>query len=130
MEEFGGAGVDEEVEVETQAEEDVGGVLVGGHARVTHGSEEDGVEFVAKHGDRALRESDVVLEIPVGTPIELDKLDGAVAFAGGHPDDFEGLGSYLLADTVTGNDGDAGFGTTAAKGCNGHELGLHGVGTR
>jgi len=51
VEKFGWTGVDEEIELEAQAEEDVGGVLVGGDAGIAEGAEEDGVEFVAKHFD-------------------------------------------------------------------------------
>ena len=40
---FGGAGVDVEIKLEAQAEEDVGGVLVGRDARVAEGAE-DGVD--------------------------------------------------------------------------------------
>ena len=121
VEEFGGAGVDVEVELEAQAEEDVGGVLVGGDAGIAERAEEDGVELVAQHFDGAFGEGDVFAEEFVGAPVEFDELDGAVALGGGGLDDFDGYGGDFLADAVAGDDGDAGFGTAVAKGDVGHE---------
>jgi len=51
VKELGGAGVDEEIEFEAEAEEDVCGVLVGRDAGIAESTEEDGVEFIAKHFD-------------------------------------------------------------------------------
>jgi hypothetical protein len=55
VEEFGGASVDEEIELEAQAQEDVGSVLVGRDAGIAHGAEKDSVELIAKHRDGTLR---------------------------------------------------------------------------
>jgi len=120
-EEFGGAGVDVEIELEAQAEEDVGGVPVGRDARIANGAEEDGVEFVAKEFESAFGERDVFAKIFVGAPIEVDELDGAVAAGGGGAEDVDGDGSDLLTDAVAGNDGDAGFGAALAERDVGHE---------
>jgi len=116
VEEFGGAGVDEEVELEAETEEDVGGVLVGGDAGIAEGAEEDGVEFVAKHFDGAGRKGDVFAEEFVGAPVEVDELEGTIVFGGGGLDGFDGDRSDFLADAVAGDDGDAGVWTAVAEG--------------
>ena len=121
MEKFGGTGVDVEVEFEAQTEEDVGGVLVGGDARIAESAKEDGVEFVAKHFDSAFGERDFFAEIFVGAPIEVDEFDGAIAFGGGGFDELDGDGSDFFADAVAGDDGDAGFGTAGTERGVGHE---------
>jgi len=122
MEEFGGAGVDVEVELETQAEEDVCSVLVGRDAGIAEGAKEDGVELVAKEFDRAFGEGDVFAEVFVGAPVELDEFEGAVAPGGGGADDLDGYGGHFPADAVARNNGDAGFGTAVAKRDVGHVL--------
>jgi len=123
VEEFCGPGVDEEIELEAQAEEDVGSVLVGGDTGIAEGAEEDGVEFVAKHFDRARRESDVFAEEFVGAPVEVDEFKGAIVFGRSGLDGFDGDGSDFLADAVAGDDGDAGAGTAVAEGDVGHVCG-------
>ena len=55
------------------------------------------------------------MEIFVGTPIELDEFQRAVAFGGGGFDDPDGDGSDFLADAVTWDDRDAGFGSAVAE---------------
>ncbi len=122
VEEFGRAGVDEEVELEAEAEEDVRGVLVGGHAGIAEGAEEDGVEFIAQHFDGAGRERDVFAEEFVGAPIEFHELDGAVALGGGGFDALDGDGRDFLADAVAGDDGDARVGSAVAMWDVGHLL--------
>src|SRR5208337_2460324 len=126
MEEFGGAGVDVEIELHAQAEEDVCSVLVGRDAGIAEGAKEDGVKFVAKEFDRAFGEGDVFAEVFVGTPVELDEFEGAVAPGGGGADDLDGHGGHFPADAVAGNNGDAGFGTAVAERDVGHgwSLGL------
>jgi len=126
MEKFGGAGVDVEVELETQAEEDVGGVPVGRHPGIAEGAKEDGVKFVAEYFDGAFGEGDVFAEVLVGTPVELDEFEGAVAPGGGGADHLDGHGGHFPADAVARNNGDAGFGTAVAERDVGHgwSLGL------
>ncbi len=124
MKEFGGTSVDEEVELEAQAEEDVGGVLVGGDAGITQGAKEDGVELVAKHGDGALREGDFFVEVFVGAPVEFDEFDWTIALGGGGANDLDGFGSDFHTDAVARDDGDASFGTAGAQGNVGHERSL------
>ena len=127
VEKFGGAGVDEEIEFEAKAEEDVGGVLVGGDAWIAEGAEEDGVEFVAQHFDGAGRKSDIFAEKFVGAPVEVDEFEGAIVFGRGGLNGFDGDGRDFLADAVAGNDGDAGVGTAVAEGDVGHVCGSGGM---
>ena len=115
VEELGGPGVDVEVEFETQAEENVGGVLIRGDTRVAESTEEDGVELVAKHFDGAFGEGDFFAEEFVGAPVEVDELDVAVALGGGGFDDVDGDGGDFLAYAVAGNDRDARVGAAFAK---------------
>ena len=120
VEEFGGAGIDEEVEFEAKTEENLGGMLVGGDARVAESAEEDGVEFVAKHFDGAFGEGDLFAEEFVGAPVEVNEFDVAAMFGGGGLDGGDGDRSNFLADAVTGDDGDAGVGTAIAQRSVGH----------
>src|SRR5208283_3907814 len=120
VEEFGGASVDVEIELEAQAEEDFRGMLVGGDAGIAESAKEDGVEFVAQHLDGAIGERDVFAKVFVGAPIELDELERAVAFGGGGADDLDGDGGHFPADAVGGNDGDAGIGAAIAERDVGH----------
>ena len=120
MKEFGGAGVDEEVELEAQAEEDVGGVLVGGDAGIAERAEEDGVEFVSEHFDGAGRKGDVFAEKFIGAPVEVDELKWAFVFGGGGLNGFDGDGRDFLADAVARDDSNAGVGTAVAEGDVGH----------
>ncbi len=126
VEQFGGAGVDVEVELEAQAEEDVGGMLIGGDAGIAKRAEEDGVELVAQHFDGAFGERDVLTEVFVGAPIELNEFERAVALGGGGADDLDGYRGHFPADAVAGDDGDAGFGAAVAEGDVGHGLGSPG----
>jgi len=119
VEQFGGAGVDEEVELEAKTEENVGGVLVGGDAGIAESSKEDGVKFVAKHFDGAFGESDLFAKEFIGAPVEVNEFDVAAMFGGGL-DGGDRDGSDFLADAVTGNDGDAGVGTAIAQRSVGH----------
>ena len=127
MEEFGGAGVDEEIEFEAEAEEDVGGVLIGGDTGIAEGAEEDGVEIVAKHFDGAGRKSDIFAEEFVGAPVEVDELDGAIVLGRGGLNGFDGDGRDFFADAVAGDYGDAGVGTAVAEGDVGHVCGSVGM---
>src|SRR5271167_1900384 len=120
MEELDRAGVYVEIELEAQAEEDVRGVLVGGHAGIAERAKEYGVEFVAEHLHRALRESDFLAEILIRAPVELHKFQRAVAFAGGGAYHLDGFGGDLLADAVAGNNRDAGLGTAISEWDVGH----------
>ncbi len=120
MEEFGGAGVDEEIELETQAKENVGGVLIGRHAGIAERAEENGVEVVTKHFDSAGGEGDVFAEIFVGAPVEVHEFDRTAMLRRGGLDAFHGDGDDFLADAVAGNNRDTGLGTAVAKGNVGH----------
>ncbi len=123
VEEFGGAGVDKEIEFEAEAEKDVGGVLIRGDARIAESAEEDGVEFVAEHFDGALRKGDVFAEEFVGAPIEVNELEGAIVFECRSLNGFDGDRCHFLADAVAGDDGDAGVGAAVAEGNVGHVCG-------
>ena len=120
MEKFGGAGVDKEIEFEAKAEKDVSSVLIGRNTRIPERAEEDGIEFIAEHFDSALRERNVLAEILIGGPIELDKFDGATAFRGGGLEGGDTHGSDFFADAVAGDDGDAGVGTAGTERSGGH----------
>lgn len=115
MKKLGGTGVDEEIELETQAEENVSGVLVAGNARIAESTKENGVEFVAEHFDGAIGEGDVFAKIFVGTPIEFDKFDWPVMMGDGGFDDVDCNRGDFLADAVTRNNGNARGGTAGSK---------------
>jgi len=123
VQEFGGAGVHEEIKLEAQAEEDVGGVLIGRNAGIAKGAEEDGVEFVAQHLDGTGGKSDIFAKESVGAPVKVDEFEGAIVFGGGGLDGFDGDGSNFLTDAVAGDDGDARVRTAVAEGAVGHVYG-------
>ena len=116
VEEFGGAGVDVEVELEAQAEEDVRGVLVGGDAGIAEGAEEDGVELVAEHFDapsgRVMFSRRNLSAPQSNSTNSMGRLRLAVAALMR----CHGLGRDFLADAVAGDDGDARFGSAVASG--------------
>jgi len=60
------------------------------------------------------------VEIFVGTPVEVDEFDGAVAFGDGGFDDLDGDRGDFLADAIARDDRDAGFGAAGAKRNVGH----------
>jgi len=121
VEELRRTGIDEEVEFEAQAEEDVGGVLIGGHARIAQRTEKDGVEFALEHFDRALGKRDFFAEVFIGGPVEFDEFDEAMVLCDGGFDGGDADGSDFLADTVAGDDGDAGVGTAGTERDGWHE---------
>src|SRR5258708_1743146 len=55
VEKFHRTGVYEEVQLEAQAQKNVGSVLIGRNARIAKRAKQDGVEFVGQHFDRASR---------------------------------------------------------------------------
>src|SRR5215475_2208181 len=106
VEELGGTGVDEEIELETEAQENIGGMLIRRDSRIAERAEEDSVEFVLKYLDRAFRERDFFAEVFIGGPVEFDKFYRPVAFSSGGFDGGEAYGSDFFADAIARNDGD------------------------
>ena len=122
MEKLRGTGVNEKVELEAQAQENVGGVLVGGDPGVAKSAEEDGVELVTKHFDSALREGHMFAKEFIGAPVEVHEFEVAAMFGSGGFDGRDRDGSDFFADAVTGDNGDAGVGTTIAQRSVGHRV--------
>ena len=121
VEEFGGAGVYVEVQLEAQAEEDVGGVLVGGHAGIAKSAKEDGVKLIAEHLQSAVGEGDLLAQVFIGAPVEFHKFQRTTSLAASSLDHLHTFGSDFLADAVAGNDRDAGLGAAVAERNIGHE---------
>src|SRR5579883_174627 len=115
VQEFDRPGIDEEIELEAEAEKDVGGMLVRGNARIAKGPEQNGVEFVAQHFDRARWKTDAIAQVAVGVPVEFDKLDGALGRRDDTADDVHGNGSHFPADAIAGNHGNAGRRAASAE---------------
>ena len=76
---------------------------VGRHARIAQGSDEDGVEVARQHVEAVGRNGGAVDEIAVGAPVEGGELERRARGA----QHVESVGNDFLADTVSGNDGDA-----------------------
>src|SRR5579883_1407560 len=130
VQEFDGPGVDEEVELEAEAKEDVSGMLIRGDTGITEGAEQDGVELAAQHFDRARRKTDAIAQVAIGAPVKFDKLDGAFCRRDDTADDVHGNGGHFPADAIAGNHGNAGRRAASAE----RELlcgafGSHGKGT-
>ena len=70
IEQHAGPRVHIEVELESQSEQDVGGVDIGRDARIAHRAEQDCVEIAVEHLDGVRGQGRAVAEIAVGAPIE------------------------------------------------------------
>ena len=76
---------------------------VGGYTWIAEGAHKNGVEIAGQHLEGVGRDGGAVAEVAVGAPVEAGELDGRAAGA----NDFESVRNDFLADTVSGNDGDA-----------------------
>ena len=76
---------------------------VAGHTWIAERAHENGVEIAGQHLEGIGRNGGSVAEVAVGAPIEAGELDGRTAGA----NDVESVRNHFLADTVSGNDGDA-----------------------
>src|SRR6266478_927809 len=56
VEQFNRSSVDVKIKLEAQAQKDIGGMLIGGDARVAQRAKENGVKLVAQHLNRTLRQ--------------------------------------------------------------------------
>jgi hypothetical protein len=90
------------VHLEAHAEQDLFGMDVGLDSGITEGSGHDRIEIARQHGEAIGRNGRAVAEIAVGAPIELAHLDVGSRCL----DDLESLWDNLLANPVTGDDGD------------------------
>ena len=77
IQQFHGPGVDVEIELEAQAEQNVGGVFVAGHTRIAHRAEQDGVKFVAQHLLAAFGQRCSIAQIAVGAPVNFGEFEFA-----------------------------------------------------
>ena len=105
--------VDVEVELEAGAEQDVGGVLHVGDARVAERPHEDRVVVPREVVEGARGERLPGLQIVVRAPGEEDRLERDPASPADALQDLDGLGGDVHADSVPGNHGD--FHEPAAK---------------
>ena len=106
IEQAHGTNVGVEIHFEAHAEQDFPGMNVGFDAGVAEGAGEDGVEIAGEHGEAIGRDGGAVAQITIGAPVEFADLD----IGPGGANHFESLRNYFLADSVSGNDGDAFFG--------------------
>src|SRR3954470_23031581 len=103
IEQLDGPVVDEQIQLEAGAEQDIARMPVVGHARIAEGADEDGVEL-AQHGVAVWRNRDAGLQKMLGAPrqhleIELPSEHSADGLQG-----FHGFGGRLDAAAVPGND--------------------------
>ena len=122
VKQFDGSGVDVEVELKAQAQQNVGRMLIGRHARVAQRAEEDGVKLIAQHLDRTRRQRYAFAKVFVRAPVELDKFNGPSGWSGGRPEHLHGLRSNFRPDAVAGNYRDAGCRTAISQGNAGQGL--------
>ena len=99
-----------EIHLEAHAEQDLFGVDVGLDAGIAEGAGENRIEVTAKHGEAVGRDGHSVAEIAIGAPVEFAHFDVSSRC----PDHFESLGDYFLADSVSGDHGDAFLGGLVA----------------
>ena len=74
-----------------------------GHARIAQRSDEDGVEVARQHVESVGRNGGAVDEVAVGAPVEGGELERRARGA----QHVESVGDDFLADSVSGDDGDA-----------------------
>src|SRR5208283_5347202 len=98
VEEHARAHVYVEVETEAQAEQDVQSVLVGRHAGIADGAEQDGVEVAAQHFDRAGGQRDAFAKEAAGGPIEIGEFGCSRPRGERGAQGFEAFGGYIGAD--------------------------------
>ena len=116
VEQLDGPGIDVEVQLEAQAQQNVGGMLVRGNARIAKRTKENGVKFIAQHFDSAGRQRDAFAQILVGAPIKFDEFERPIGGGCDGLQDFDGLWGHFGADAVPGNDRDARFRTATSHG--------------
>ena len=106
IEQAHGTNVGVEVHFEAHAEQNFLGMNVGFDARVAEGAGEDGVVIAGEHGEAIGRDGGSVAQVAIGAPVEFAHLD----IGSGGANHFESLRNYFLADSVSGNHGNAFFG--------------------
>ena len=78
---------------------------VGLHARIAEGSDQDGVEVAAQHGEAVWRHRGLIAQIAIGAPVEM----GQFHCGAGGLNDLHRLWDDFLTDPVTRNNGDTLF---------------------
>src|ERR1051325_4304728 len=107
MKKFDRASVDKEVELETQTEQDVRGVLIGRNARIAKRAKKNGVEFIREHFHRARRERNAFTKKLIGAPIKLHKFNLSACRPDSGANCFDRFRRHLLADAIAWNDRDS-----------------------
>ena len=113
LEKHAGALVYVQIELEPQAQENVGAVLVSGDARIAQRAKQNGVKIAPKHFGRIGREGCAVPQVTVRAPIEFGERDFPATGSRGGLQYLDGFRNHFLADAVAGDDGNAFCGTRA-----------------
>ena len=71
VEKNAGAGVDVEVQLKTQAQQNIGCMDVCRDARIPHGAEQDSVEIAMEHFHRVGGQGSAIAKIALGAPVKL-----------------------------------------------------------
>ena len=91
------------IELEAQAEQNIGGVLVAGDTRVAHGSEEDCIEILAEHLLAAFGESGAIAEVAICAPVEFSEFEGAAGGGCRGFEDADRLCDDFFSHTIAGD---------------------------
>src|ERR1700688_327363 len=111
---FHWSGVNIQIQLESQAEQDVSSMLITRHAGIAERAKQNGVELVTQHFHCAVRQADAIAKIFIRAPVELHKFDGAARGGSHRLQNFERFRCDFFADAVTWNDGDSCGATTPA----------------
>src|SRR5277367_3021325 len=107
VEQHTGPRVDVEIELETQSQQNFRGVNIRGDARITHRTQQNGVEIAPKHYYGVRRQRGAIAQIAVRAPIKFCKRDFPAARRSCSLQNFHSFRNYFFSDAVTRNYGDA-----------------------
>src|SRR5713226_1247283 len=114
VEQFDRSGVDVQVKLEAQPQQNVRSMLIRRHTRIPERAKENGVKLIAKQFYGAGRKGHALAEIPVGAPVEFDEFEQPLGLPGHRLDYFHGLRRHFFADAVTRYYRDARCGASTA----------------
>src|ERR1700722_4266871 len=107
VEKFHWSRVHVQIQLESQAEQDIRSVLIARHTRIAERSKQNRVEFITQHFHCAVRQADAIAKIFIRAPIKLHKFDGAARGGGHRLQNFQRLRRDFFAYAVAWNDVDS-----------------------
>ena len=98
-----GANVRVQVQTESDAEQNIGGVAHIGNTGIAHRAHKNRIELVAKHFKSAFGQRHSIAQVFLGAPIEFDELQFLAEHLVHSPQHLQGLASDVDTDPIAGN---------------------------